>query len=30
MLFRCGMRMSFKQVRKPHMKKSAVAMDMAR
>src|ERR1700709_824313 len=30
MPFRCGIRMSFRQVRKPHMKKSIVAMLMAR
>jgi hypothetical protein len=30
MAFRCGIRMSFRQVRKPHMKKSIVAMLMAR
>jgi len=30
MLFRCGIRMSFMQVRKPHMKNSVVAMLIAR
>ena len=28
--FRCGIRMSFRLVRKPHMKNSVVAIDMAR